>query len=237
MMFADFSGNESITLFETQLKIIEEMDLSKPIGILGEIEKEAIVNESESSEEDMLSISYKVNIRVIDIITLQECKDVKVRIKKDKNYGKMESKIEDSTIMEEFVESNAEVLYKGKDSGIIESGGIESGIIESKFIESSFVESSEYDSVNGVVPIDLASEFKDEISCLCIVFESMIESHDIETLASLAKEHKGKNKFAIAFKQNNQAYVMQSNLSVSESLMQKLKATFPKAKVTTEFMI
>ncbi|MWV62789.1 DNA polymerase III subunit alpha [Helicobacter saguini] len=186
----DFSGAQELILFENQQEILEEMDLSEPVGIVGKVSKNVVLDKEYGEEDSMngleSAVSYKVDIKIFDIKSLQECKDVNIRVRRDKNYGK------------------AEALQD---------------------IESSYE--------NHVTPIDLVGQMSQKDSCLCIIFDSMIEKKDVEKIANLAKIHKGNSKFAIGFKniESKSAYLMQSNFYVSHSLESELEKLFPAAKL------
>lgn len=93
----DAYGKHSITLFENQLLIIEkmikeEMDESEgdkviikkkinvPLGLKCKLEKEQIFNKGSDDDEKIV----KTNLRIIDILSLEECMDVKIRNKRHK---------------------------------------------------------------------------------------------------------------------------------------------------------
>lgn len=198
----DFSGIQEIVLFESQLDLLEMMDTSGPVGIVGKINKVALeiatADDSESNDV-MTEISYKVDIKHIDIKSLDECKQLNIRSRKDKNYGKSES----------------------LDSNISTDGDYR------------------FDSVNGITPINILDSVRQDDSCLCIIFENMIEKADVEKIANLAKTHKGRAKFAIGFKniESKSTFLMLSEFSVSHELKAHLQSTFPHANLQSRKII
>lgn len=89
MKIMDFSGKQSVTIFENQLKKLEVFDLGQPVGIVGKIEKEDIVTEAEDGSE---ITSFKINIKVFDVLDLEGCKSANVRIRHEKGGKKREKK-------------------------------------------------------------------------------------------------------------------------------------------------
>lgn len=187
--FIDLSGKKECIIYDDQIEILEVMNLDEPIGIVAKIKKDLVQNDTKNTDntdedgEVEVSYSYRVDIKVRDIITFEACKNVRIRIKKDENYGK-EHLMEKDTEGDDYIES-----------------------------------------------INIYDDFNDKDSCLCVIFENMINQNQLENLTNLAKQHTGNIKLAIGFKHidSKNAFILHSQLNVSSTIRSKIENMFPNA--------
>lgn len=98
----DAYGKHQITLFENQLVLIEKLikeemgevegdkviikkKIDKPMGLKCRLEKEQIFNKNSEDENERV---VKTNLRILEILSLDECSKVKIRAKKYKDRDK-----------------------------------------------------------------------------------------------------------------------------------------------------
>ncbi|RDU66738.1 DNA polymerase III subunit alpha [Helicobacter didelphidarum] len=220
MTIMDFSGKQPVTLFEQQLNKLDDMNLSQPIGIKGKLEKETIITETEDGRENE---SHKIGVRISEILQLHECKNVEIKIRKDKKGLKGDSKRirESENTKQSQVQSQVIPNQYNRD--------VDSHILQNEIEEYIY---EEYNESNGVEPLDLRGDMNDRHSCLCVLFESAINQEQMSDLARIAKSYSGNTKFAIGFRDNDtkQVFVLESELNVNSAIRSEIEKIFPEAQ-------
>lgn len=72
----DLHRKEVLTVFENELNVISNMDLSEPIGFLCKIDKEKQIEDEEQEEE-----SFRISLRALDIFDFETAKNKKFKRK------------------------------------------------------------------------------------------------------------------------------------------------------------
>lgn len=199
MNIMDFTGKQTVTIFENQLNIIDGFDLTQPIGIVGRVEKEEIVTETEDGQEDR---DCKINIRVFGILNLESCKEVDIKIRKDKGDKQTKHAKKKSLTSKQYSQE----------------------AVSDEFLE--------YEQSNHIEPLDLRADMNDRHSCLCVLLDGLISHEQVSMIANLAREHSGNTKLAIGFRnaQTNKAFILESNLSVNTTIKPKLEKILPNVQ-------
>ena len=199
MKIMDFTGKQTVTIFENQLNIIDGFDLTQPIGIVGRVEKEEIVTETEDGQEDK---DCKINIRVFGILNLESCKEVDIKIRKDKGDKQTKHAKKKSLTSKQYSQE----------------------AVSDEFLE--------YEQSNHIEPLDLRADMNDRHSCLCVLLDGLISHEQVSMIANLAREHSGNTKLAIGFRnaQTNKAFILESNLSVNTTIKPKLEKILPNVQ-------
>ncbi len=202
----DFSGKQPLTLFEDQLNLLDTLDLNNPIGILGKLEKEKMVAEGEDGNAE---VSYKIDIRVHEIHTLQSCKEIKLRIKKDNT--KQQKNIKDS----KEATTIQHTQYQ-EDSNIYAQHDVVHG-------------DSILDSANGIEPLNLIADMDIRNSCLCALMQSVITQEQVSAIADIMRSSQGDTRFGIGFKDSisGKTFIFESDMCIDESLKHKIEEILP----------
>lgn len=195
----DFSGKQPLTLFEDQLNLLDSFDLSNPVGIVGRLEKERMITEG---EDDNIEISYKIEIKVHEIHTLQSCKEVKLRVKKD-------------NVKSDIKTQNSKNLK-------IQS-------MDSKLHNNAVYGDSILDEANGIEPLNLVADMDIRNSCLCALMQSIVTEEQVSAIANLIRSSNGDIKFGIGFKDSvsGKAFIFESDMYIDESLKHKIEEILP----------
>lgn len=209
MKIMDFTGKQPVTIFENQLNTLETFDLSEPIGIVGRLEKEEIISETEDGSEEK---SYKIAVRVFEVLDFEACKETKVKVRKDKNIKSEKTKTKQSSNV--FKEQYSRETDKEIIADIHES------------------QMQSYDDSKMIEPLDLRADMNDRHSCLCILLDGLINPEQVSAIANLAQEHSGNTKLAIGFRDKNakKTFVMESNLHVNPTIKSKIEKLLPNVE-------
>ncbi|STQ87053.1 DNA polymerase III subunit alpha [Helicobacter muridarum] len=193
----DFTGKQPLTFFEDQLKILDNMDLQNPIGILGKLDK---MEDITQDEDGSVNVEYKIGIRVFEILSLEECKEAKISLQKDKKTKK-------------------EALLKSLPNDSISHKKYK---IQDKQPDSSYVDDIE--------PLDIKADMDAKDSCLCALLDSLPNEDEIAYIAKVAKEYSGNSKLAIGLRDkiNKKAIILESNFYVSASIKAKIEEIMPQ---------
>ena len=200
----DFSGKQPLTLFEDQLNILDSLDLNNPIGIVGKLEKEKMVSESEDGDTN---VSYKIDIRVNEIHTLESSKEVKLRIKRD-NEKQNNANKDSKTTKNQDTPPNTNSAYPQHEA---------------------VYGDSVLDSANGIEPLNLVADMDIRNSCLCALMQSVITQEQVSAIANIMRSSQGDTRFGIGFKDSvsGKTFVFESDMYIDESLKSKIEEILP----------
>ncbi|TLE04663.1 DNA polymerase III subunit alpha [Helicobacter bilis] len=195
----DFSGKQPLTLFEDQLNLLDSFDLSNPIGIVGKLEKERMVTEGEDGSAE---VSYKIEIRVHEIHTLQSCKEIKLRVKKDNAKSQTNTQ-------------NPKTFTKQS--------------MDSKLHNNAVYGDSILDEANGIEPLNLVADMDIRNSCLCALMQSVITEEQVSAIANIMRSSQGDTRFGIGFQDSvsGKTFIFESSMYLDERLKHKIEEILP----------
>ncbi|OHU84449.1 DNA polymerase III subunit alpha [Helicobacter sp. CLO-3] len=206
----DLSGNTSITIFERTIQALDIMDLSKPIALKGKIElKEG-----------------RVELRVMEVFSMEQAKEEKIRLKRKKN-----------------AESEFDVGADSVDSGA-QGGSYSGGSYANSYGDSS--QSSSYaDSYGGadssagaafgrfddaipggeIIPLDMRPSDLEHSSCpLGLILHRSVREEELSRISECAKTHSGGRELRIIIKENGRDYVFVSQFKVNSKIREELSS-------------
>lgn len=200
----DFSGKQPLTLFEDQLNILDTFELNNPIGIVGKIEKERMVSEGEGGN---VEVSYKIDIRVHEIHTLESSKEIKLRIKQD-HKQKKDKIANNSKTMQQDMPPKAHSAYPQHEA---------------------LYGDSVLDEANGIEPLNLVADMDIRNSCLCALMESIITQEQISKIANIMRLSEGDMRFGIGLKDSvsGKTFIFESNMYIDERMKHKIEEILP----------
>ncbi len=179
--------------------MLDSFDLSNPIGIVGKLEKERMVTEGEDGSAE---VSYKIEIRVHEIHTLQSCKEIKLRVKKDNAKSQTNTQ-------------NPKTFTKQS--------------MDSKLHNNAVYGDSILDEANGIEPLNLVADMDIRNSCLCALMQSVITEEQVSAIANIMRSSQGDTRFGIGFQDSvsGKTFIFESSMYLDERLKHKIEEILP----------